>query len=66
MKEDNRSYHLPKRRLIPTRWLYILALIIPIFACAGSGLLVYRTTPSIPETKETLGIQNLTKVIVTG
>ncbi len=57
---------MSERKPKPTRWLYLLALLIPVFACVGTILLVYRTVPKLPGALETMGIQNLTKVIVPG
>ena len=52
--------------LKPTRWFYVLALLIPIFACVGTVLLVYRNVPNLPGALEITGIDNLTQVIVPG
>jgi len=50
----------------PTRWYYVLAFLIPIFACVGTALLVYRNVPKLPGALEGMGINNLTQVIVPG
>jgi hypothetical protein len=50
----------------PSRWYYVLALFIPIFACAGTGALVYRSVPDLPGALEDVGIKDLTQVVVPG
>ena len=50
----------------PTRWYYVLAILIPIFACLGTAFLVYPTVPKLPGALEATGIHNLTQVIVPG
>lgn len=57
---------MSERKLKPTRWSYVLALLIPIFACVGTVLLVYRNVPNLPGALEITGIDNLTQVIVPG
>jgi hypothetical protein len=52
--------------LKPTRWYYVLALLIPILACLGTALLVYPTVPELPGALEAAGIHNLTQVVVPG
>jgi len=53
-------------KLKPTRWYYILAILIPIFACLGTTLLVYPNVPKLPGALEGMGINDLTQVIVPG
>lgn len=53
-------------KLKPTRWYYVLAILIPIFACVGTGLIVYGNVPKLPGALEDLGIKNLTQVVVPG
>ena len=53
-------------KLKPTRWYYILALIIPIIACGMTTWLVYRSIPTLPGALDAVGIQNLTQVVVPG
>ncbi len=53
-------------KLKPTRWYYILALIIPIIACGMTTWLVYRSVPKLPGALEATGIHHLTQVIVPG
>ena len=50
----------------PTRWYYLLAFLIPIFACGLTSLLVYRNVPKLPGALEATGINNLTRVTVPG
>lgn len=53
-------------KLKPTRWYYVLALLIPIFACLGTALLVYLNVPEIPDALDDVGVENLTQVVVPG
>ena len=53
-------------KLKPTGWYYVLALLIPVFACMGTTLLVYRNVPKLPGAIEATGIQHLTQVVVPG
>jgi len=50
----------------PSRWYYVLALFIPVFACLGAAVLIYRSVPNLPGALEAAGIQNLKQVIVPG
>lgn len=50
----------------PTRWYYVLAILIPIFACLGTALLACVTVPALLGALEATGIHNLTQVIVPG
>lgn len=63
-----KSWRFPmsEYKLKPSRWYYLLALLIPLFACIGSTLLVYRNVPELPGALDTLSIKNLTQVIVPG
>jgi len=54
------------KKLKPSRWYYILAFIIPIFACIGTTLLVYPNVPELPGALEAVGVKNLTQVVVPG
>ena len=58
--------HMSNNKQKPSRWYYVLALFIPIFACVVTGSLVYRSVPELPGALEAAGIQNLTQVIVPG
>jgi hypothetical protein len=51
---------------IPSRWYYVLAILLPIFACGLTTFLVYRRVPKLPGALEAIGIDNLTQVIVPG
>jgi len=57
---------MSKSKLNPTRWYYVLALLIPVFACMGTALIVYLNVPKLPGALGTLGINNLTRVTVPG
>jgi hypothetical protein len=50
----------------PTRWYYILALLIPVIACGMTTWLVYRSIPTLPGALDAVGIQNLTQIVVPG
>ena len=50
----------------PSRWYYLLAILLPIFACAGTSFFVYAKVPKLPGALEDLGIKNLTRVVVPG
>jgi hypothetical protein len=50
----------------PSRWYYVLAILLPIFACGLTTFLVYRRVPKLPGALEAIGIDNLTQVIVPG
>ena len=53
-------------KLKPTRWYYVLAILIPIFACMGTALFVYGNVPKLPGALEAIGVKNLTQVVVPG
>jgi len=53
-------------KLKPTRWYYVLAILIPIFACMGTALFVYGNVPKLPGALEALGVKNLTQVVIPG
>ena len=44
----------------------MLAVLLPIFACFGTGLLVYLNVPDIPGALEGMGVESLTQVVVPG
>lgn len=50
----------------PTRWYYLLALLLPVLACGVTAILIYRSVPTLPGALETIGINNLTQVVVPG
>jgi hypothetical protein len=45
---------------------YLLALLIPVFACLVSAFIVYGSLPKLPGALEALGIKNLKQVVVPG
>jgi hypothetical protein len=53
-------------KLKPTRWFYVLAIIIPIFACLGTAFVVYLNVPELPGALDAIGVKNLTQVVVPG
>ena len=53
-------------QLKPTRWLYVVAILIPVFACLGTALVVYLNVPDLPGTLDAIGVKNLTQVVVPG
>ena len=53
-------------KLKPTRWYYVLAILIPIFACMGTAFIVYGNVPKLPGALEALDVKNLTQVVVPG
>jgi len=50
----------------PTRWYYVVACLIPIFACLGTTLFVYHNVPKLPGALEGMGINDLTQVVIPG
>lgn len=50
----------------PTRWYYLLALLIPVLACGVTAILIYRTVPVLPGALEDISMNNLTRVVVPG
>ncbi|UCD41205.1 MAG: hypothetical protein JSV69_11550 [Chloroflexota bacterium] len=50
----------------PTRWYYLLALLLPVIACGITASLIYRSVPTLPGALETMDINNLTRVVVPG
>jgi hypothetical protein len=57
---------MSENKLKPTGWYYVLAILIPIFACVGTALVVYGTVPKLPGALESLDVKNLTQVVVPG
>ncbi len=53
-------------KLKPTRWFYVLAILIPIFACLGTAIVVYLNVPELPGALDAIGVKNLTQVVVPG
>jgi hypothetical protein len=50
----------------PSPWYYVLALLLPVFACGLTGFLVYRNVPELPGALEAFDVNNLTWVIMPG
>ena len=57
---------MSEKKLKPTRWYYLLALFIPVFACLVTAFIVYGSLPKLPGALEALGIKNLKQVVVPG
>jgi hypothetical protein len=57
---------MSEKKLKPTRWYYVLALLLPVFACALTALLAYQNVPKLPGALEATGIDSLTQVTVPG
>ena len=55
-----------KQKQSPTRWYYLAAFLLPIFACIGTMFFVKQTLPNLPGALDAVGIQNLTPVLVPG
>ena len=53
-------------KLKPTRWFYVLAICLPIFACLATAFMVYINVPELPGSLDAIGIKNLTQVVVPG
>ena len=50
----------------PSCWYYVLALLIPVFACSGTVLLVYPNVPELPGAPDTMSVDSLTQVVIPG
>jgi hypothetical protein len=57
---------MSKNKQKPSRWFYVLAIFLPIFACLGTVLLVYPIVPELPGALEAVGVKNLTQVVIPG
>jgi len=53
-------------KLKPTRWLYVMAIFLPVLACLGTAFVVYLNVPDLPGTLDAIGVKNLTQVVVPG
>lgn len=53
-------------KITPSRWYYVLAFLLPVFACGLTGFLVSRNVPKLPGTLGAFDVNNLTRVIVPG
>lgn len=54
------------RKATRKRWTYVLAVLLPIAACLGTALAVYRAVPQLPGALDAAGLHNLTQVVVPG
>ena len=54
------------KKIKPSRWYYVLAILFPVFACVGTATIVYRIVPKLPGALEKLDIKNLMQVVVPG
>ena len=50
----------------PTGWYYVLAILLPIFACLGTACIVSVAVPKLPGALEVFRTENLTQVVVPG
>jgi len=57
---------MSEKKLKPTGWLYVLAIFLPIFACAITAVPVYLSIPKLPGALGDISINSLTQVIVPG
>jgi hypothetical protein len=57
---------MSKNKQKPSRWFYVLAFFLPVFACLGTVLLVYPIVPELPGALEAVGVKNLTQVVIPG
>ena len=57
---------MSESNLKPTRWYYLVALLIPFCACFGAGMFVVLSIPNLPGALEGMGINDLTQVRVPG
>jgi hypothetical protein len=57
---------MSEKKVKPTRWFYVIAFFLPIFACTITAVPVYRNIPKLPGAFDDLNINNLTQVIVPG
>ena len=57
---------MSKNKQKPSRCFYVLAILIPIFACLGTAIMVYPNVPELPGALEAIGVKNLTQVVVPG
>ncbi len=53
-------------KLKPTRWFYVLAILLPILVCLGTAFVVYLNVPDLPGALDAIGVKNLTQVVVPG
>jgi hypothetical protein len=56
-----------ERKTKPSRWLYGLAVLIPVIGCLVTTVIVHRWFPDLPGTFETeMSLDSLTQVVVPG
>jgi len=65
-KKEIQELQMSEYKLKPTRWFYVLAILIPIFACFGTAFVVYLNVPELPGALDAIGVKNLTQVVVPG
>ena len=53
-------------KITPSRWYYVLAFLLPVFACGLTGFLVSRNVPKLPGTLGAFDVKQLTRVLVPG
>ncbi|MFN2215261.1 MAG: hypothetical protein ACK2UE_19490 [Anaerolineales bacterium] len=53
-------------KIRPSRWYYLLAFLLPVFACGLTGFLVFRNVPKLPGALDAFDVKQLTPVIVPG
>ena len=54
------------KKIKPSAWYYLLAALIPIFACIGAIVFVYVTGPNLTEILKAFDTEDLTRVVVPG
>lgn len=54
------------QKVKPTRWWYVIALFLPVFACGIASVLIYRAVPKLPGAFDTLNMNSLIRVTVPG
>jgi hypothetical protein len=58
---------MSERRTRPSGWIYVVAVMIPVFGCLIAIALVYRWFPGLPGTLESeMNLHDLTQVVVPG
>ena len=57
---------MSESKVKPTRWYYVLAILIPIAACLGTAVAVVPAVPELPGALKAAGLHNLTQVVVPG
>ena len=54
------------KKMKPSGWFFLLAVLLPIFACVGAIVLVYVTAPNLTDVMKVLDTDDLTRVVVPG